>query len=99
MAKAQVKRPAQKWIFRDIAFKDPQKRIELHKQHAQPKTFLKLSDNIYWPYKIVDGKSTALPLDLDTSEIENFENGKEGAAAINWLPRQIRYLVGLNSPF
>ena len=52
-----------------------------------------------WPYKQVDGKNIPLPLDLDTSEIDAFNEGKEGAAILSWLPRQIRYIVGLNSPF
>jgi hypothetical protein len=98
MAK-QNRRPPQKWIFRDLTFRDPQKRIELHKTHAQPKIFLKLSDNILWPYKSAGGRNIPLPLDTDLSEIEAYNAGKEGAAVISYLPRQIRYVVGLNSPF
>ena len=91
--------PAQRIIFRDITFKDPQKRLELHKSHAQPKVFLKLTDNILWPYKMVNGNNQPLALDLDVSEIEAAERGEEGAPVISYLPRQIRYIVGLNSPF
>lgn len=92
-------KPAQNFIFRSIALTTPEQRAEARRMNATPKVFLKFTDIIYYPYKNVDGKQKALPLDLDLSEIKAWEEGVDGAVEIFWLPRTIRYIVGANSPF
>jgi hypothetical protein len=92
-----ITRPPERHTFRSITKTNPVLKAAIKNAGLKPKVFIKTSDNILWPYKAdFNGQLKPLPLDDDISEIDLYEKGE---LQLQWLPRQIRYIYGLNTPF
>lgn len=86
------KRPGSLVYFRKIKEIDPAHKIG----GIRPPTYLKTEDSILWPYEIDDeGNSKPVGLHVTPEMLVKMQTTKQ----IEWLPRSIRYIQGLQTFF
>jgi len=86
-----LKKTATLTYFRKIQTIDPAHRIG----NTRPPTYLKIEDIILWPYDVTEDTK---PIPHTTSVEQLVELQKKGRM-IQWLPRTIRYIHGLQTFF
>jgi hypothetical protein len=101
ITKQPPKRPPRKQpdkvIFRLIGKLHPVLQNDNIKHGRRPHAFASMTGSVLWPYK----NNKPLPLDKDVSELtvtdeygRTFDNPE-----LQWLPRDVRFVHNLNSPF
>lgn len=94
-AKAVAKKRPQNFIFRTIKSPGTKLAAEQVRLGVQPRLYLAPTNTILWPYRTVNGKNVPCPLTDDPIKVaEEAETG-----VVRYLPRSIRYVQGLNTPF